>query len=107
MDSKVLPPTKTGNDLPKELTHVLNVKDLKDKASGKSRLSGNLFWYDKLIYWILISLIGSAIFGGLALINIQFIYIAPIWPVLGMISWFIRKVMKDRGLDQIHEEKEV
>lgn len=85
-------------------THIVNVKELnKPKNPHKYKEE---YWHDKLVYWILISLVGSLIFGLMAIVNSQFLYITPIFPILGFFSWSIRRLMKERGLDKIHEEKE-
>lgn len=81
--------------------HSLNVKEL--KKSQKPKKYKPEFWYDKLVYWLLISLIGSLVFGLLALVDTQFAYIAPIFPVVGTISWFIRRTMKVKGFDKYYD----
>ncbi len=81
--------------------HSINVEELKKVKKPKKYKSE--YWYDKLVYWLLISLTGSLIFGLLALINNQFIYIAPIFPVVGVISWLVRRIMKEKGIDKAYD----
>ena len=82
--------------------HSLNVKDLSNPKKPKTDKPE--FWYDKLVYWVLLSLIGSLVFGLLALVNTQFVFIAPVFPVVGTMSWFIRTKMRERGLHTYHNK---
>ncbi len=80
------------------VNHFLNVKELKKKKKqkpGKPLPKDN----QPLILWILYGALGSSIFVFLAFINSKFLYLTPLGPLIGAISWLIRRFFRRHNLE--------
>lgn len=76
-----------------ETISVLNIEDLK-KSKNPKIIKSPLMWYEKLQYWILFGCVGSIIFVLLSIINIRFLYLAPLGPISAIICWFIKEYFR-------------
>ncbi len=74
--------------------HIVNVKELKKKKkrkeSGPKKPQKQM---EPFYIWILYGAGAGIIFVLLAFVNIQFLYIAPLGPILGAVGWLIKKIL--------------
>ena len=74
--------------------HIVNGKELKKekkrKESGPKKHQKEI---EPIYHWILYGAGASVIFVLLALVNIQFLYLVPLGPILGTIGWLVKKIM--------------
>ncbi len=74
--------------------HVVNVKELKKEKELKDKIpKKSQKKMEPLYIWILYGTGAGIIFILLAFINIQFIYLAPLGPILGIVGWVIKKIL--------------
>jgi hypothetical protein len=84
-----------------DVNHFLNVKELKKKKKQKPEKplpKDN----QPLILWMLYGTLGSSIFVFLAFINSRFLYLTPLGPIIGAISWLIRRFFRRHNIGDNH-----
>ena len=74
--------------------HIVNVKELKKEKKLKKRGPRKPQKQMEPFYiWILYGAGAGIIFVLLAFVNIQFLYLAPLGPILGAVGWLIKKIL--------------
>ena len=82
------PDSSTGKQ---DLFTSLNVKELKHP---KEKDITETLWYLQLKYWILFGSLFSVIFAIFSFTDIKFLFLTPLGPYVGYLSWHIRKWIK-------------
>lgn len=95
MENNTKPTNETSNEEHSSL-HTLNIAELKKSDIDKKEEN---IWYLRLRYWILFGAAGSIIFVLLGLVNWRFLILIPLGPILGYISWYIRRLLRKFNLN--------
>ena len=82
-----------GKDTPSTILSVVNVRELKKPKLERPNEEG-AYWYNKAWVWVLFGGFTSLFFVILALINIRFLFLIPLGPIIGLFSWGIRKYVR-------------
>ncbi len=93
--------SSTGEPFPQpqpELYGVINIQEI-NRSKEIKREDENL-WYNKLIYWVAISLVISGICLIIAYFLRSFLFITPLFPIIAVITWSVRKILRDTNLDK-------
>ncbi|KKQ51586.1 hypothetical protein A2865_01525 [Candidatus Woesebacteria bacterium RIFCSPHIGHO2_01_FULL_39_17] len=72
---------------------IVNVSEIKKSKLEKPKEEDS-YWYNKAWAWILFGSFIGLIFVILALINVKFLILIPLGPVIGFLSWYIRRVVR-------------
>ena len=75
-----------------KIISVVNVAEIK-KGPLPSTFQKDA-WYNEMWFWILVGGAGGVVFILLGLIKKQFLILATMGPVIGFVSWEIRKIFK-------------
>lgn len=84
--------------------HSLNVSELKEAQKPKKKVVTSDRWYDKLQYWLLFGVLLMLPVIVVGIFQNKFLIITPLGPVLGVISYFIRRFVKLHNLDVTQED---
>ncbi len=81
---------------------VINIPQMKKEKTHKAKPE-DAIWYNKFYSWILFGAAGSLIFAFLAIFHRQFLWLIPIGPIVGALSWGLRMLIRRLNLEKQDE----
>ncbi|OGM20868.1 hypothetical protein A2714_00395 [Candidatus Woesebacteria bacterium RIFCSPHIGHO2_01_FULL_38_9] len=72
---------------------VVNVNEMK-KPKAEKPMPNDYLWYNQFKYWLFFGILFGAVFLLLALLNLRFLILAPLGPLVAVVSWKVSRIVR-------------